>query len=293
MTTLMILGAGLGIGLWALAVWVAPPRPALAISLDRATAPPIQTVPDAPAALRMIRPVVTLLRTVGLPTKSTTRDLVVMEWSVHAYLTEKATLALAGLLAPSIGTTGLVLLGIDTGLRIPSVLALGCAAAGFLIPDHRARRQAASRRTDFRHALCAFLDLVVISLAGGAGVDSALNDSANIGNGWAFTKIQRALAAARLTRTTPWTMLRQLGRDLDIAELSELAASVSLAGTEGAKVRQSLHAKTTALRTRLLTDAEGTAASDTERMSVPVMALFLGFLAFIAYPAMSQVLNGL
>jgi tight adherence protein C len=70
-----------------------------------------------------------------------------------------------------------------------------------------------------------------------------------------------------------------------------LAASVSLAGTEGAKVRTSLAAKAGALRTHQITDAEGNATA--ERMSLPVMLLFLGFLAFIAYPALTQVLSGL
>jgi hypothetical protein len=72
-----------------------------------------------------------------------------------------------------------------------------------------------------------------------------------------------------------------------------LAASVSLAGTEGAKVRTSLAAKAGALRTHQITDAEGDATAATERMSLPVMLLFLGFLAFIAYPALTKVLSGL
>ena len=54
---------------------------------------------------------------------------------------------------------------------------------------------------------------------------------------------------------------------------SFLAASVSLAGTEGAKVRQSLAAKAAALRTHQLTDAEGSAQAATERMSLPVVLL--------------------
>ena len=40
-------------------------------------------------------------------------------------------------------------------------------------------------------------------------------------------------------------------------------------------------------------DAETAAGQATERMSLPVMALLLGFLVFFAYPAVSQVLNGL
>jgi Flp pilus assembly protein TadB len=184
-------------------------------------------------------------------------------------------------------------MGIDPGIRVPPLAAIATAAAGFLVPDHRVRKLAARRRRDFRHALSAFLDLVVISLAGGAGVDSALTGAAGTGHGWAFSQLDRALTAARLTRTTPWNALRQLGRDLDIPELAELAASVALAGTEGATIRKSLQAKANALRARQLTDAESDASADTERMSLPVMALFLGFLCWITYPAMTQVLTGL
>jgi hypothetical protein len=66
-----------------------------------------------------------------------------------------------------------------------------------------------------------------------------------------------------------------------------------LAGTEGAKVRTSLAAKASALRTHQITDAESDAQAANERMSLPVMLLFLGFLAFIGFPALTQVLNGL
>lgn len=289
MIGIALLGSGIGLGLWALAVWIVPPKPSLNTELARFTTPPS----GATSARGLAAPAIDVLRAVGLPTSAIARDLAVVERPVNDYLTEKAGLTLAGLLIPPTIAAALLTLGVDLGPRIPGIAALGLAAIGFVAPDHRIRRQAARRRADFRHALSAFLDLVVISLAGGAGVDSAVHDAAHVGHGWAFTQIQRALTTARLTRTTPWDNLRRLGRDLDIAELAELAASVSLAGTEGAKVRQSLQAKASALRTRQLTDAEAHASSDTERMSIPVMALFLGFLCFITYPAVSQVLNGL
>ena len=291
MTVMLLLGAGFGLGLALVAVWAAPPRPALGPQLVRVTAP--APTADQVEGRRMVAPLVTILRAAGFPTLAVRRDLTIVDRSIPGHLTEKATLAAAGLLVPACAAMALSLLGIGVGLRAPVLIAMACAIAGFLIPDHRVRRQAARRRTDFRHALSAFLDLVVISLAGGAGVDSALTDAASAGHGCAFTHLRRALAGARLTRTTPWTALRQLGTDLTIPELAELAASVSLAGTEGAKVRQSLQAKASALRTRQLTEAESQAAGDTERMSLSVMALFLGFLSFSTYPAISQVLTGL
>ncbi|MGH3991098.1 MAG: type II secretion system F family protein, partial [Pseudonocardiaceae bacterium] len=183
--------------------------------------------------------------------------------------------------------------GLGSGIQLPIIAGLVCAAVGFVLPDLQARAAAAKLRVGFRHALSAYLDLVWISVAGGAGLDSALSDSANIGRGWAFDQIRRALDTARLTRTTPWATLRQLGEELDVTQLAELAASVSLAGTEGAKVRASLAAKAAALRTHQITEAEAQAQAATERMSLPVMLLFLGFLAFIAYPALTQVLQGL
>ncbi|PFG50159.1 type II secretion system (T2SS) protein F [Amycolatopsis sulphurea] len=295
--TALILGAGLGLGLWALAVWAFPPRPALGAVLARSTAAPAPTpilaAKDTGWAARLGRPFIAPLRALGLPGERLARDLAVIGRPVATHLAEKATLAIAGLLAPVLLQLLLTLAGLSLGIEFPIIAGLVLAAAGFVLPDLQAKSDAAKLRTGFRHALSAYLDLVWITLAGGAGVDSALNDSVAIGRGWAFEQIRRALDTARLTRTTPWATLRQLGEELDVTELSELAASVSLAGTEGAKVRTSLAAKAGALRTHQITNAEGDAQAATERMSLPVMALFLGFLAFIAYPALTQVLNGL
>ncbi|TWP46052.1 secretion system protein [Lentzea tibetensis] len=297
MITALVLGTGTGTGLWALIVWALPTRPPLEVILTRATTPPVPppilVIDDTGWAATLGRPAVAPLRALGLPGKRLGRDLALIGRPLASHLAEKATLALAGLLLPMLLHLALALAGLSLTFEVPIVAGLLLAAAGFLLPDLQARSEAARSRTGFRHALSSFLDLVWITLAGGAGVDTALHDSAAIGGSWAFAQIQRALDTARLTHTTPWAMLRQLGEELDVTELAELAASVSLAGTEGAKVRASLAAKAAALRTHQLTDAEADAQSATERMSLPVMALFLGFLAFIGHPALIQVLNGL
>ena len=297
MLTALVLGAGFGVGLWALAVWLFPPRPALGAVLARATAPPapppILAADDTGWAATFGRPFITPLRALGLPTERTARDLAVLGRPAATHLAEKATCAIVGLLAPVLLQLLLALAGLSLSIEFPIIAGLVLAVAGFVLPDLQARSNAAKLRAGFRHALSAYLDLVWITLAGGAGVDSALNNSAAIGRGWAFEQICRALDTARLTRTTPWATLRQLGEELDVTELAELAASVSLAGTEGAKVRASLAAKAAALRTHQITDAEADAQAATERMSLPVMALFLGFLTFITYPGLMQVLTGL
>jgi Flp pilus assembly protein TadB len=289
----LFLGIGLGLGLWALAVWVIPPRPSLHMVLARITAspspPPILIAEGTNWTVRLGAP----LEALGLPGERTRRDLTTLGRPVGTHLTEKATLAIAGVLGPVLLQGLLLVAGARTGFDFPIIAGIVLAGMGFLWPDLRVRAAAARLQSEFRHALSCYLDLVWITLAGGAGVDSALHDSAAVGQGWAFAQIRQTLSAARLTRSTPWARLHQLGDELGVTELAELAASVSLAGTEGAKVRASLAAKAAALRAHQLSNAEAEAQSATERMSLPVMVLLLGFLAFITYPALTQVLNGL
>lgn len=293
----LLLGAGTGVGLWSLAVWAVPPRRPLRQVLAQLTPPvPAPSLPEARAegwTGRIGRPFTTALRGLGLPGARLRRDLAITARDADTHLARKAAFAVLGLLAPPVAAGLLAAAGAPTGVAMPALGALLLAAVGFLLPDVQLHAEATRRRHDFRHALSAYLDLVVITLAGGAGVDGALTDAARIGRGWAFTQLRRTLDGAQLTRTTPWAALRQLGADLDIPELGELAASASLAGTEGARLRASLATRAQTLRTHLLTDTDAAARAATERMALPWGLLFLGFLTFIGYPAVHLALTSL
>ncbi|CRK57642.1 Type II/IV secretion system protein TadC, associated with Flp pilus assembly [Alloactinosynnema sp. L-07] len=281
MISIVLLGAGFGAGLWVLAAWAFPPRPRLAALLAQGTGP----TADATSRLAAV------MRGTGVPSRQLTRDLTLLGRSIDRHLTYKITFAGSGLLTPWLLQFLLAVADVEIAVVSTTAASVVLAAIGLLVPDVRVRSTARAHRAETRHALSAYLDLVWITLAGGAGVETALNDASVIGRGTTFSRIRRALDSARLTRTSPWDTLRRLGDDLDVAELTELAASLSLAGTEGARVRQSLAAKAAAMRTRQTSDAEADSQSATERMSLPVVALLLGFLVFIGYPAISQVLN--
>ena len=109
----------------------------------------------------------------------------------------------------------------------------------------------------------------------------------------AFARLRGALEAARITRQPPWSHLAALGQELGVAEMAELAASITLAGTEGAKVKTSLAAKAATLRAHQLAAAETQAQAATERMSLPLVLLFAGFLLLVGFPAIVHVLTGL
>lgn len=296
MTSLLGLGAGLGAGLWALAVWAWPPRldlPTLLRRLDPAPPPPAapEVAPGWP--LRMARPLTRVLAAGGLPRPGLAADLAVLQRPAAVHLAYQATATLAGAAAPALAVAVLTGLGAKIGWLPPAWATLLGAAAGLAIPDRMARASAARRRRELRHALSAYLDLLVVSLAGGAGIDGAMTNAASVGRGWAFDQLRHALATARLTNTTSWTALARLGDELAIPELTELATAASLAGNEGAKVRGSLTASAATWRVHQLTDAETEANAATERMSLPVVLLFAGFLLFIGYPAVAAVLGGL
>jgi Flp pilus assembly protein TadB len=139
--------------------------------------------------------------------------------------------------------------------------------------------------------LSAFLDLVSVSLAGGAGIETALHRSVETGQGWAFEELRHALLTSSLLGSTPWAALDRLGVELGVVELRELAASVALAGEDGARVRASIAAKARALRARSLTDTEADAEAATERMSLPIVVLMVGFMIFVVFPAISRILT--
>ena len=299
----LALGLGCGTGLWALAVWLFPPPPTLGTLLDRVTSPPptastTATTSAASAFLGVRRGrwehrLGAPWQALGLPEPALVADLALLERATATHLAAKTVAAVTGLLAPALVVGVFALLGGDPGVAVPAAVSLAAAVTGFFVPDVLVRARAQRLRAEFRHGLSAYLDLTWITLAGGAGVDSAVRDAAAVGHGWVFARLRAALDAAHLTRTTPWTSLRRLGEDTGVTELAELAASVSLAGTEGARVRASLAAKAHALRTHELTRSEGDAHAATERLALPVTVLFLGFLIFIGYPAVTLVLAGL
>ena len=297
MTVLAVLGAGTGLGLWALLRWLFPPRPPLSDLTARLNAGP--TLPSPASvdpggwAARLGTPFVGLLSEAGLPGRTTVQDLAVAERSHQVHLAEKAALTLAGLLLPATTTTLLALAGRPLSWPVLLAASLAAATGGFLLPDVTVHAEAERRRTAFRHALGAYLDLTHVLLAGGAGIEGALTDAARTGHGRSFHHLQRALTTARLTRTTPWAALAHLGEELHIAELAELAAALSLAGTEGAKVRASLAAKAGAMRRRGGAEAEGKANAATERMAVPAVLMAFGFIVFVFYPALIQITNTL
>lgn len=210
-------------------------------------------------------------------------DLSIVDWTTTDLVFRQLVFGMLG-----------VFCGGVAGSRFDSVIAILVGGtlggfAGFVLPSAMLRSRARSRRRDFLHAFSAYLDLVNVLLAGGAGIETALVSAAEAGDGWAFKSIRGCLVRARLSRRSPWTELRLLGARWDLSEVVEVAGSMHLSGDHGARIRQSLGARADSLRARQLAQIEASAQSSTERMGVPMMLLFVGFMVLLGYPALQTV----
>jgi Flp pilus assembly protein TadB len=211
--------------------------------------------------------------------------------SFEAYLGTKALLGLFGLVFPLLIVAVLSVVGVHLPIVVPVWIALVFALVFFFLPDLELRQEVEKRRRDFRHAIGAFLDLVAMNLSGGRGVPEALLAASEIGEGWAFWRIRDALSNARITGQTPWQALGELGAEVRVDELRDLAAALSLVAEDGAKVRESLSARAVSLRRRELADLEGQAAERSQSMLVAQMLMAGAFLIFLVYPAVQVLMN--
>jgi Flp pilus assembly protein TadB len=290
----VLLGALAGAGV--LVVWRAvTARPVdLAIGLARLSGEG-RSVADAPAAdrRRAAWPPRRLVELAGTGVVGDVgRDLDVLDRTAERHAIDKLTASIA-LAAVPLGFGVLLVVG---GVGAPlGLIALGTfigAAVGFVLPDLTVRSQAAARRHAVRHALSSYLDLVNVLLAGGAGVETALHAAADAGDGPVFQRLRAALTRSRSARTSPWSALSDLGDRWGVDDLTELAASIQLAGEHGARVRTSIAAKAAAMRAHQMARIEADAHAATERMGLPTVLLFIGFLVLLGYPALHLIVGG-
>ena len=64
------------------------------------------------------------------------------------------------------------------------------------------------------------------------------------------------MEAAHLTRRPPWQTIGDLGEATGVTALQELSAALSLAGSEGARIKATLSARSAALSAHQLAEAE-------------------------------------
>jgi hypothetical protein len=221
-----------------------------------------------------------------LPTP--TADLALLGQDRDTWIASKITCGLLGLAVPPVLLELLALGGFGVNWQVPALASLGCGVALFFAPDLVTRANAAERRTDFRHALTSYLDLVALERGAGAGPTEALEAAAEIGGGWAFGRIAAALDAARRAGDAPWTALARLARETGVTELADLADIAEVAGHEGAKILDTLAARAASMRGQAQAAERAKAGSRSTTMVIPIALLGVGFLVLLIFPVLDR-----
>lgn len=305
--TLVLLGGALaGLGVLLLGLVLTPPRPSPAAALARLDAERGRISAERVAVARLdpgqvlepqsLRELGGRLREslgkVGVELGSLRADLSMLGRTLETHLAITALAAVGGFLAPIALGVVLAVLGVATTVTsVSGLLGIVFAVVAGAVPSLLVRPRAEQRREDFRHVVSSFLDLVAMNLAGGRGVPEALQTAAGVSDGWAMVRIRDTLLSARLHGVTPWAALGELGSEVRVSELTDLAAALALVAEDGAKVRESLTARAGSMRRRELAEAEGKAGEKSQSMLVAQLVLCVGFLVFLVYPALVQMLG--
>lgn len=282
MTPLVIIpGALIGLGLFILVSHLMPGRPRLDAALTRiaGTASAAQRV-EVPPLRALSRRLVAIAPWLPVPTA----DLALLGQDREQWLTTKIVLGLSGLAIIPALTVMALSLGYRLSLTVPLITSLALGTALFFAPDLVSRVNAAEKRTDFRHALSSYLDLVSLERGAGAGPTEALEAAAQIGGGWAFARIAGALADARKASRPPWEGLASLAQLTGVTELADLAEIAEVAGHEGARILQTLTARAESMRAEALATTRAKAGSRSTTMVVPIALLASGFLVLLIFP---------
>lgn len=277
---------GIGVAIAAAEV-LAPSRPDLGSALSRLHATDVATSDGRPHT----RPFGQVLAQVAERVPVPRGDLALLDQSVDRFIASKLAMAAFGALLPGLLTGLFAFLGVHAPLMLPAAVCLGAATVMFFMPDLVVRSQAQEARERFRRAVGSYLDLVALERGADGGPAEALARAAEVAHGPEFRRISDALVAARLLARTPWQALSELGADVRIDELSDLADVIALAGSDGAAVADTLAAKATALRTRQLADSATAANTASEKLTLPGVVLAFAFLVLVCYPALARVLG--
>ncbi|MBK8462878.1 MAG: type II secretion system F family protein [Nigerium sp.] len=218
-----------------------------------------------------------------------TRELALVRVSLPRYYGEKVTFALLGLVFPGLFVAVVGLFGFALPVVIPVLVSVALAGMLWFVPNLNVRSDARRARLEFNRALGAYVDLVALERNAGSGPRQAMEVAAGIGHSWVFTRLSEELARSRWSGEPPWDALTGLADELGVSELADLADIMRLSGEEGAQVYATLRARSSAMRTAILTGEQGEANEISERMVVPGSLLGVVFIALLLTPALLRL----
>jgi tight adherence protein C len=247
--TVIVAGAGFGLGVFLIVREFAPGAPALGPALRQLGAPSRTTTATPTAANRA-------LQVLGARLRVPHRELALIGHSPERYLTEKVAFALVGLLFPPVFSLILALTGVRLGIVIPAGAGLALAMLFFFLVDVSVRQRAAEAREEFSRHVAVYLDLIALELAASRGPTESVERASAVGGGWVSRRIRETLQNSRLRLEPPWEGFKQVAAEIGVPDLGDVGEIMTLAGDEGAQVYDTLRSRAESLRAAILAKEE-------------------------------------
>ena len=290
----LVSGAAVGLGVWLLLSQVlVPDRVSLkdALQLDRSISSAAireqeSLLLDDSATSHRLSELTRRMedRLAGWRLATPDEDLALIEWTRGRFLLVRVALTLAAVLVGPLFWVLFNFGGASIGLAVPQGLSLLFGLFVWYAMGVWVTGQAADRRLEMREALVSYLTVLALYRASGEGMVSAMQQAAAASDAWTYRRIDARLSASLRAGLSPQDGLRQLGQELKITELGDVADIAATASLEGAGVFTTLLARADALRNQMQSDAESTAAAKSVRMGVPKALLVMTGVAFLMYP---------
>lgn len=210
--------------------------------------------------------------------------LALIEWTRGRFLLTRVGLTLAAVLIGPLFWLLTAVAGAPVAFAAPQGLSLLAGLGVWYGVGVWVTGQAASRKLEMREALISYLTLLALYKASGEGMLSALQQAATTSDAWTFRRIDARLAASLRAGLSPQDGLRQLGEELGISEIGDVADIAATASLQGAGVFTTLLARAEALRNQMQSDAEAEAAGRSVQMGIPKVMLVMAGIGFLMYP---------
>lgn len=220
------------------------------------------------------------------------RDLAILGRTTHRFYGEKLLFAL--IVAAAVPVLAAIF-SVTWPVPAPVTAAAAVVGAlfGWLVPNGNVATAAAEARLEFNRALGSYVDLVALERsAGGSAARQALENAAEIGDTWPFRRIRDELARSRFSGEPPWEAMHQLADELGLPTLDDVADIMRLAGAEGTQVYDTLRARSTALRSALLSTEQTKANALSGRMAIPTTLMAIVFCITLVTPAVLRLVAG-
>ena len=219
-------------------------------------------------------------------------DLRVVDYGVESVILSQVATTIGGLAVPLLIFLVILPLG---GLTIPPLVALllavAFAAGGFYLPIHTLRRDALARRREFAAGLTHYLSFVDVMVSGGNSIDGSFEFAAELGDGWVWDELRFAIASASSATLAPYRALHELGDELGVRELTNLARRLEQTQSTGSAIGPALRSLSDGLIGDQARQVKIADDEVTEKMTFPLMVVLFSLLSFFGIAAVTAILR--